>query len=698
MDSVFQKVKEEFFGIGICLDKDSVFAYSPFWYRKNDTTQFHQLHDTFPNNNEKPYKYWIDSDKSKWYTQLMAGQKWVHPYFGWRAQDWLFEYGVPIKRNCDVNGSNCDTIGIVYADYSPKIFERIAKANSGKNSYAYIVTRENKVIYLTNQRLDLNESLVDLRNQAKDQKDKRSLLDFCDFVVPIPRDTSGVMQYQDRTQAGSTEWRIFSKIKPTYWTYAFIYNTDQIDTEEDSYIKLKLRQIVFILIFLICLTFIILNKFPYLTSFLSKYKLARNTWVLSKVTTLYLALGLIWVLYVINSSWPALFKNNQKTSNGQSNKSVEIFNYESTARYLSDKNVSEKILTNLGAKENKCKDEDNDVADKSELIMNIIQMSMAVNHIDLVSADKIRVAGRIMIKYPERISLEDIVKMEQEGAPFYFSNMSTQHSIEHLSTFTRKIPRKGRNDKVEYNVSNWHFDVVLHQNISYNNYPFDVLPLEIKLHPTFSDREIIIPDFDNYYFHAASLYDQDQSDSLPRIRTLQSLEPNLTINEWDILNGSYKMSEAGFPNTLKTCNDEIVFSQELTHSTLVKRQLFEPLISNFLPIFVIAFIVFIIILRLKTLGIEGIIGTTVGLFFSLLLSHYKLRDDLEVHTVVYMEYYYFLLYIILISFLIDKYFHLSQKNYLLVDYKNNLFAKVIYWPFLLSVMIIMTIVYFVFQL
>ena len=154
----------------------------------------------------------------------------------------------------------------------------------------------------------------------------------------------------------------------------------------------------------------------------------------------------------------------------------------------------------------------------------------------------------------------------------------------------------------------------------------------------------------------------------------------------------------GFPNTLKTCNDEIVFSQELTHSTLVKRQLFEPLISNFLPIFVIAFIVFIIILRLKTLGIEGIIGTTVGLFFSLLLSHYKLRDDLEVNTVVYMEYYYFLLYIILISFLIDKYFHLSQKNYLLVDYKNNLFAKVIYWPFLLSVMIIMTIVYFVFQL
>ena len=179
---------------------------------------------------------------------------------------------------------------------------------------------------------------------------------------------------------------------------------------------------------------------------------------------------------------------------------------------------------------------------------------------------------------------------------------------------------------------------------------------------------------------------------------LQSFDPHLRINEWDIQSGFYSLGEANFLQNLNECNGDILVTPELHHTTIIKRKIFEPLISNFLPIFVIAFIVFIIVLKLDSLEIGGVIGTTVGLFFSLLISHYKLRDDLHVNTVVYIEYYYFLLYITLITFLINKYFNLSHKSFPIIDYKNNLIAKVIYWPLLLSTMICFTVLFFGLQI
>ncbi|MGC6430831.1 MAG: hypothetical protein ACON5F_07300 [Jejuia sp.] len=702
-ENIFSKTQSDIFGIGLCLDPKKIFEYSPYWYRKNNKVQFHQLHDTIPNNNDRPYEYWKDIPDATWYHQLMSGENWVHPYFGRRAQDWLFEYGLPILRNCDNHNSNCDTIGIVYADYSPRIFQHLAQANTGNTSHDYIVTKENKVIYYDNQRLDLSNTLIDLKEQAKAQKDRNSLMDFCEKIVPINRDTSGIMTYGDATQAGNKEWRIYSKIKPTYWTYAFIYNTDQIDTKEGQYIKLKIFQIVLLLLLLSSLAYLFLNHFSFTTPFLKKYKLANNAWVFSKLVTLILAFGLIWILYVINDSWPNLYKIDNKNLESHAEGHTKIVNYEGTSKYLNSIGINDEILKRLGTDNFCSKDIIQPNENENELLTNIIQWSMSVNQIDLISANKIRVSGKILIKYPSRFN--SLVcngrYSEKCKPPFYFPNMTSEYSIEHLSTYRRIIPRKGRNQKKEYDVSNWYFNVILHQNLNYKNYPFDVLPLEIKIQPNFSNQELIIPDFDNYYLHAVNIYDNQSLERTEKEKMLsnilQGFSNDLKINEWDILEGSYRIRESTFPHTLKSCDSEIVFGPELFHSTLVKRELFEPLISNFLPIFVIAFIVFIIVLRLKTLGIEGVIGTTVGLFFSLLLSHYKLRDELQVNDVVYIEYYYFLLYIILISFLVNKYFHLSDKRYLIIDYKDNLLAKIIYWPFLLSVVILFTIVFFVSQ-
>ena len=294
-------------------------------------------------------------------------------------------------------------------------------------------------------------------------------------------------------------------------------------------------------------------------------------------------------------------------------------------------------------------------------------------------------------------------KPSTEEPPFYFPD-AVDAKIDILDINKVLIRRKSDTDSSKNWVTVWQFSAKLYQNIRYQFYPFDAKQIKIRVGHTNVDNEFYIPDFDNLYNHAISFYDQSkiqdsltgslsETDSLKLARILQGINHNMQLSEWKITDACYNLGKTDQLSSIST-NEKGSVTPEFIQVIDIKRDLLSPLISNYLLLFVISIILFIMVLLSKESEVGHLITTYVGLFFSLLISHFKLREDLQFHSIVYIEYYYFTLYFLLMVFIIHKYLIHVKVNSLVINYRNNLLPKILYWPFLLAFILVFSMFYF----
>ncbi len=86
------------------------------------------------------------------------------------------------------------------------------------------------------------------------------------------------------------------------------------------------------------------------------------------------------------------------------------------------------------------------------------------------------------------------------------------------------------------------------------------------------------------------------------------------------------------------------------------------------------------------------IGACSALFFVVLLAHIELREQFAGIRIVYMEYFYFLMYAVLMAAAAITYlFTMKAAPWLkIIHYKDCLIPKVSYWPIVLGCMIAIT--------
>lgn len=245
-----------------------------------------------------------------------------------------------------------------------------------------------------------------------------------------------------------------------------------------------------------------------------------------------------------------------------------------------------------------------------------------------------------------------------------------------------------RNNNVE--VIGWYFEATLRQPFKYNTYPFDHKTVWIRMWPReFSANIVLVPDFQAY--------------KQTGLKDIFGIEKDIVLGTWERQNTffDYKLTEYDTNFGINHYIGQKGFP-ELHYNFVVKRKFENAFIVHLLPLFLVAALLFASMLTVSVkdsltekmgFSASGFIGACSALFFVVLLAHIQLREQFAETTIVYIEYFYILIYALLVLATVNTFLfsiHADRWSNIIV-YEDNLIAKVLYWPFLLGSMIMITL-------
>ncbi len=245
----------------------------------------------------------------------------------------------------------------------------------------------------------------------------------------------------------------------------------------------------------------------------------------------------------------------------------------------------------------------------------------------------------------------------------------------------------------EGEVVGWYFEGTVRQPFEYADYPFDHKTVWLRLWPRdFAANTVLTPDL-------AAYPATEPGDTF-------GVEETIVLGDWD-------REDTYFDYLLSSYNTNFGIDQyvgqtdfpELRYNMLIKRRFQNAFIVNLVPLFVVAMLAFAALMtttrdreRGSIFGFStsGAIGTVSALFFVVLLAHIQLRTQFAGSGVVYIEWFYFMMYAVLLGVAVNTYLvtaPLTAENRL-IAYEDNLIPKVTYWPLLIGTMCVITILGF----
>jgi len=226
-------------------------------------------------------------------------------------------------------------------------------------------------------------------------------------------------------------------------------------------------------------------------------------------------------------------------------------------------------------------------------------------------------------------------------------------------------------------VVGWSFQTVVRQTFNYSTYPFDMQSVWLRLWPKqMSGPVIIVPDF----------------------QAFESMNPQFTpgISKTMILPG-WMIKSSYFSFSPFEANTDFGLSSrrgsgappELRYNVVIQREFLDAFIGCILPIFVVIILMFaVLFIHTKDEGIAGRVGfnssvtvqVAAALFFVVLFAQIDLRGRLEIEKIMYMDFYYFLTYLVFLIVSIDSIAYGWTNRVEWLQMRENLIPKLFYWP------------------
>jgi hypothetical protein len=237
-------------------------------------------------------------------------------------------------------------------------------------------------------------------------------------------------------------------------------------------------------------------------------------------------------------------------------------------------------------------------------------------------------------------------------------------------------------------VVGWRFKTTLRQEFDYSRYPFDREDVWIRIWNNASSGGVLVPDFDSY--------DSLNPESLP------GLERSLVLEGWEPQR-TYFSYRNNFYNTNFGVGD-FTHSKvsELYYNFDIKRDFKTPFTSYILPVIVVAILLFAVLMittkdeKKEQCGFSSsdVLGYCSALFFVLVVAHASLRDTIPMDDVIYLEYFYFIMYLAILAVSLNSIAFASSINFPFIDTKDNLYVKVLYWPVVMGFLLFITLMNF----
>jgi len=235
----------------------------------------------------------------------------------------------------------------------------------------------------------------------------------------------------------------------------------------------------------------------------------------------------------------------------------------------------------------------------------------------------------------------------------------------------------------------WQVRATINQRILYVKYPFDIKDIQIQIvHKDFNQHVTLVPDLVSYkLIHPTALPGLSKEIHLPGWHIANSYF-GYKITDYDAAFGLYSYGTLGVYKQFEKCNQP-----ELCYNITVQRFLVNTLISNLLPLAIIALILFVILLTSEAQGF-AFLGACASVFFGALIAQSRFRGNIETYRLIYFETFYLVMYAALLIVILTSLLHILKVNSLIIRYKKNLITKLLYWPIILVTLLIITFRYF----
>lgn len=268
----------------------------------------------------------------------------------------------------------------------------------------------------------------------------------------------------------------------------------------------------------------------------------------------------------------------------------------------------------------------------------------------------------------------------------YPANKTIKHGVTMLNVDKESYEKVYEKTDNDITTIGWRFNIEYSSKLLYTKYPFDQQNIAINLsHIDYENAIILVPDFD-----AFTIIQNENPE----------LDTELTVSQWGIKNTYffYKLSnfltDFGITDYIRQQGFPFLY-----FNIHIRRHFFDPFIINFLPIIIILFIVFSILLitgiKANQKGLATlIIRLSSGIFFAAAVAHQTFQRTVHAEEITYFEYFFFMLYTIILLTTINGMLYGSQKGGKFILYKENLLPRLLFWPSVVSLILIITLVFF----
>jgi len=234
----------------------------------------------------------------------------------------------------------------------------------------------------------------------------------------------------------------------------------------------------------------------------------------------------------------------------------------------------------------------------------------------------------------------------------------------------------------------WYIGVTLRQIYDTVRFPFDHRNIQIRITPIDLNANVILtPDLDSYL--------------LMNPRRRPGVDSLANINNWKLESSRFSYAEQRTSTNFglsERARD--LTSYELRFSIRAQRVYLGPFIAYLLPGMVAAIMTFGYLVSGRREGdndeIVSALNYAAALFFVIAVIHTALRDQIAAVNITYMEYIYILLYFAIIAVATNIFIVARYPDWTIVQYRNNLIPKMLYWPIFAGVMLVVTLMIFVY--
>lgn len=475
-----------------------------------------------------------------------------------------------------------------------------------------------------------NSSYVLSHKSIMDVAEEKNDADRVELAEKVSRSESGVINHVSTT-TGQASWLIFAPVHISGWSLQNTFIKDDLQVDVN---KLR-KQIILIAITAI----IFISSFSMLLLRVQSGE-AVNIWIASAIISLLLlvGIGVVWNLALSYHTQTRTYSD--ETGNDAGTR-------------VSDRLVLHALMNNY--------DEEN--SKKSLPAPIYIPTGIYIDSMELNGSNVVSVTGQVWQEYP----LEFL--KEQQG--FQIGNSKNTQIVE---VDNRRLENS--------EIMRWRFQTEINTQFDYSRYPLETEHVGIQLRPQSSGRNIfLVPDLASYKIISPT--------------QKPGLDASLFIPGWEITD-TFFMLKRSDENT--NFGVERNFDQEkfpyLNYEIGVKRVFIDAFISNLTPLIVVAIILFSVLLLPVDIDISRILGVCVSVFFVVVFAHLAIRRNISIGEIFYLEYFFFVIYFAILAVPVNAFRVALKIPSKVFGYKDGLIPKVIYWPTVLGIFFIITVLKF----